>query len=189
MALRARASLPGLQFRLRAGNLNDCVTMFLRGDTSMLLCYEAESVGPLQFGPDILRGIWGNDYLIQVVGGALRYRIRDKGSVAADTPAIVYPEDSYFGKVLHNSGRPFGVPGADTSAFTVTAFSSGVRELILAGLGIGWLPFSMIHQEVQSGALISLANTYGKEPLHVAVYADSRMSTAQSLMEVWTQDN
>jgi len=59
----------------------------------------------------------------------------------------------------------------------------------LAGLGIGWLPFSMIHQEVQSGALISLANTYGKEPLQVAVYADSRMSTAQSLMEVWTQDN
>ena len=187
MALRARAALPGVQFRLRAGNLNDCVTMFLRGDTSMLLCYEAESVGPLQFGPDILRGVWGNDYLIPVVGGALRYRVRDKGRVDADTPTIVYPEDSYFGKVLHNSRRPFGVPGSDGSSCTVTAFSSGVRELILAGLGIGWLPFSMVHQEVQSGALISLANAYGKEPLQVAVYADARMPTAQSLMELWTK--
>ena len=71
----------------------------------------------------------------------------------------------------------------------MTAFSSGVREFILAGLGIGWLPFSMVHQEVQSGALISLANAYGKEPLQVAVYADARMPTAQSLMELWTQSS
>lgn len=91
MALRARTKDLGVQFRIRAGNLNNCVTMFLRGDTSMLLCYEAESVGPLQFGPDILRGIWGTDYLIPVVGGALRYRVRDTGGIASDTPGDCLP--------------------------------------------------------------------------------------------------
>ena len=38
MALRARARFPGLRFRLRTANLSDCVTLFLRGDTNMLLC-------------------------------------------------------------------------------------------------------------------------------------------------------
>jgi DNA-binding transcriptional LysR family regulator len=46
----------------------------------------------------------------------------------------------------------------------------------LKGLGVGWLPFSMIHKEIESGALISLAVQYGKEPLQVAIYADQRLN-------------
>lgn len=188
MALRAKKELPGLQFRLRAGNLNDCVSMFLRGDTSMLLCYEAESVGTLQFGPDIRRGVWGNDYLVPVVGGALRYIVTDYGEVPANTPAIVYPEGSYFGEVLRKNDRPFGIPGSSPNTFSVSAFSSGTRELVLKGLGIGWLPFSMAHREIESGDLISLANRYGQEPLQVAIYADKNVAIAQRLMEIWAKD-
>ena len=188
MALRAKNELPGLQFRLRAGNLNDCVSMFLRGDTSMLLCYEAESVRRLQFGPDIRRGVWGNDYLVPVVGGALRYVVTDFGDVPANTPAIVYPEDSYFGEVLRKNDRPFGIPGSSANTFSVSAFSSGTRELVLRGLGIGWLPFSMAHREIESGELISLANHYGQEPLHVSIYADKTVEIARTLMEIWAKD-
>ena len=188
MALRARSSYPGVQFRMRAGNLNDCVSMFLRGDTSMLLCYEAESVGTLQFGPDIRRGLWGQDYLVPVVGGSLRYKVRDSGDVPLDTPAIVYPDSSYFGQVLQKGQRPFGTPGSGANPFSMTAFSSGTRELVLKGLGVGWLPFSMVYQEIESGALISLANQYGKEPLRVAIYADCRVEMARTLMDLWAKE-
>ena len=188
MALRAKNELPGLQFRLRAGNLNDCVSMFLRGDTSMLLCYEAESVGTLQFGPDIRRCVWGNDYLVPVVGGTLRYVVTDFGGIPADTPAIVYPEDSYFGEVLRKNDRPFGIPSSSANTFSVSAFSSGTRELVLNGLGVGWLPFSMAHREIESGDLISLANHYGQEAFQVAIYADKTVEIAQTLMEIWAKD-
>ncbi|EBA12227.1 LysR family transcriptional regulator [Roseobacter sp. CCS2] len=185
MALRAKSQYPGVQFRIRAGNLHDCVSMFLRGDTSMLLCYEAESAGTLQFGPDIRRGLWGHDYLVPVVGGALRYKVRDNGDVPMDTPAIVYPADSYFGQVLQKGQRPFGTAGSDANPFSVTAFSSGTREMVLKGLGVGWLPFSMVYQEIESGALISLANQYGQERLQVAIYADCRVEMAKTLMDLW----
>lgn len=188
MALRARSLFPGIQFRIRAGNLNDCVSMFLRGDTSMLLCYEAESVGALQFGPDIHRGLWGNDYLIPVVGGALRYKVTDNGHVPTNTPAIVYPDDSYFGQLLQKGQRLFGTPDSNAPRFSMTAFSSGTREMVLKGLGIGWLPFSMIHQEIESGALISLAKQYGKEPLQVVIYADEKVQLAKTLIDHWTND-
>lgn len=187
MALRARSQFPGIQFRIRAANLSDCVSMFLRGDVSMLLCYETEAVGALQFGPDIHRGLWENDFLIPVVGGALRYKVRDNGGVPSDTPAIVYPGDSYFGQVLRNSQRAFGVAGSDVNVFCMTAFSSGVRELALSGLGIGWLPFSMVYNEVESGALISLAHQYGREPLMVAVYANRKLEMAKTLQDLWSK--
>lgn len=188
MALRARTFYPGVQFRMRAGNLNDCVSMFLRGDTSMLLCYEAESIGTLQFGPDIRRGLWGHDYLVPVVGGSLRYTVRDSGDVPLNTPAIVYPDNSYFGQILQKGQRPFGAPGSGANAFSMTAFSSGTRELVLKGLGIGWLPISMIYHEIESGALISLANQYGKEPLRIAIYADCKVEMARTLMDLWAKE-
>jgi DNA-binding transcriptional LysR family regulator len=111
MALRAKQHFPGLKFRLRAANLQDCVTMFLRGDASMLLCYESENVGPLPFGPSIRRELWGVDYLVPVVGGPLRYLVKDNGETPERTPAIVYPDDSYFGEILRSGDRKYGTPG------------------------------------------------------------------------------
>lgn len=186
MALRARANFPGINFRLRAGNLHDCVTLFLRGDAAMLFCYEAENVRPLEFGAGVKRGYWGGDYLVPVVGGALRFAVKDNGWVPENTPAIAYPENSYFGEVLKRADRQFGVVGAGLDPACITAFSSGTKELVLQGIGVGWMPFSMVHKELASGDLVSLANHYGQEPLKVAIFADSKVGAASDLLDFWT---
>ena len=186
MALRARANFQGLRFRLRTANLNDCVTLFLRGDCNMLLCYEAQCVAPMSFGVGIRRGIWGQDYLIPVIGGGLRYAVRQNTDVPLDTPAIVYPESSYFGEVLNKSQRPFGTANFSKNPICQTAFSSGAKEMILNGLGIGWLPFSMVHREIESGELISLRSQLGQETLEVVVYAHHQAEMADRLLGFWT---
>jgi DNA-binding transcriptional LysR family regulator len=186
MALRAKHYRPALKIRLRAGNLRDCVTMFLRGETSLLLCYESEAAGPLAFAPSVRRALWGLDYLIPVVGGSLRYIVKENKDIAADTPAIVYPDNSYFGEVLNKAQRPFSTQGHSINPVCETAFSSGIKELALKGIGVGWLPFSMAYRELGSGQLISLANRFGKEPLEVAIYADTANQMAVSLLDVWT---
>lgn len=187
MALRARTQFPGLRWRARAGNLNDCVSMFLRGDAGLLLCYEAENVGTLQFGSDIRRGVWGKDYLIPVVGGNLRYKVKLTGDVPDDIPAIAYPDESYFGEVLAKNQRQFGTLNACENPFAVMAFSSGTREMVLKGLGVGWLPISMVYRELESGAVISLAGTYGQEPLEAAVYVDTKVPLAEELLRIWAR--
>lgn len=185
MALRAKQSFPAVKFRLRAGNLRDCVTMFLRGDTSMLLCYEAESATPLPFGASIRRELWGIDYLVPVVGGPLRYSVKANGEIPARTPAIVYPDDSYFGEVLNAQERPFGTPQFSSNPACETAFSSGIKEMVLKGIGIGWLPYSMAYREIEDGDLISLGDTLGKETLKVAIYADVKDEISMSLLDIW----
>ncbi|MBW4710423.1 LysR family transcriptional regulator [Roseobacter sp. YSTF-M11] len=188
MAVYAKRHFPSVKFRLRPGNLGDCVTMFLRGDTSVLLCYESDNAGPLPFGSTIRRAIWGNDYLIPVVGGGLRYAVRDDGSLPVDAPAIVYPQNSYFGSVLTTAQRPFGTLTLSENPVCETAFSSGIRELVVNGMGVGWLPYSMAHKEIESGDLISLSNHFGREQLKIVLYADSRDQTATSLLDIWSVD-
>jgi DNA-binding transcriptional LysR family regulator len=187
MAIQARARFQRLRFRLRTANLSDCVTLFLRGDANMLVCYEAQSVAPLQFGAGVQRGVWGQDYLIPVIGGGLRYKVRGNSDVSLDTPAIVYPENSYFGEALNKNQRAFGTASYSTNPICQTAFSSGAKEMILNGLGIGWLPFSMVHKEIESGDLISLRNRFGQEPLEVAIYAHHQVELAQTLFDFWTK--
>ena len=186
MALRARASFRGLQFRLRTANLNDCVTLFLRGDTDMLLYYEAPSFAPMQFGTGVRRGTWGQDYLIPVIGGGLRHLVHGTSDIALDTPAIIYPDNSYFGQVLKKGKRPFGTSEFSANPACQTAFSSGAKEMILNGLGVGWLPFSMVHKEIQSGDLISLRHQLGQETLEVAIYAHLEATMANRLIDFWT---
>jgi len=188
MALRAKHHFPALKIRIRAGNLRDCVTMFLRGDTSMLLCYESESTRPLPFGPSVRRARWGIDYLIPVVGGSLRYAVKKDKNISADTPAIVYPDNSYFGEVLNKAQRSFSTQGHSTNPVCETAFSSGIKELVLKGIGVGWLPFSMAYREIESGEMISLASRFGKELLEVAIYADTANPMAVSLLDAWASN-
>ena len=59
--------------------------------------------------------------------------------------------------------------------------------MILNGLGVGWLPFSMAHKEIESGELISLRNQLGQEPLDVVVYAQHQVEMAQVLLDFWAQ--
>jgi DNA-binding transcriptional LysR family regulator len=185
MALRAKHHLPALKFRMRAGNLGDCVTMFLRGDASMLLCYESANAEPLAFSPRVRRALWGTDYLVPVVGGRLRYTVKDDSDIPTDTPAVVYPDNSYFGAVLNKAGRAFATQDQCKNPVCETAFSSGVKELVRKGIGIGWLPYSMVHHEIESGEMISLSNRFGREPLEVAIYADTANQMAASLLDVW----
>ena len=187
MALQARKHLPGINFRLRAGNSHDCVTQFLRGDASMLLCYEAESVRTLEFGANTQRGIWGTDFLVPVIGGAFRSTVKDTGWIPENTPSVVYPENSFFGEVLDRAEKSFGTTATSLEPICVSAFSSGVKELVSRGIGVGWVPFSMVHGELAKGGLISLTNHLGKVPLEVAIFADSKTSSAIDLFKAWTQ--
>ena len=187
MALRAMSRYPKMRFGMRAGNHADCLAMFIRGDTRMLLCYEASQINALQFGPGIERGIWGHDYLVPVVGGTLRYSVKDNRDISEQTPSIIYPDNSYFGQVLKKAGRPFGTSDLSANPFCQTAFSSGMKEMVLSGLGVGWLPYSMVHKEIENGDLISLSNHFGQEHLNIVIYAQQHDDMAINLLRFWTE--
>lgn len=185
MAVLAKQRFPSLRFRLRAGNHRDCTSMFLRGDTDILLCYEAEEDDPMPFSDTIRRSVWGTDYLLPVVGGTLRYKVASDGSVSNDLPAIVYPLNSYFGETLSHRGKPFGTRSMSLNVACETAFSNGIKELVLKGMGIGWLPLSMSYSDIENGALISLASQFGKVAVQNALYAYADDPIAMALLGAW----
>ncbi len=160
--------------------------MFLRGDATMLMFYEAEGAAPLPFGDTMKRGTWGDDRLVPVVGGSMRYAVAGDGSIPDDSPAIIYPEESHFGSMFNGAEKRFATRSQTTNPVYETAFSNGIKELVLKGLGVAWLPVSMTHHEIESGELVSLSGCYGSLPLNIVLYADMQDDTASTLLEIWS---
>lgn len=181
----AKRRFPALRFTLKAGDLDDCVSIFLRGDSDMLLCFEAEESTHLPFGDPVSHTVCGHDQLIPVIGGSLRYQLRSDGSVSDRLPAIAYPSSSAFGRMLHANAKTFGTSEFSKNLACETAFSNGVKDLVLSGLGVGWLPASMGYRELERGELVSLAGQYGRVPLRIALYTIKNHEMAIALTRAW----
>jgi DNA-binding transcriptional LysR family regulator len=168
-ASAALARYPSLAFRLRAANQNDCLSMFLSGEASLLMCYERAGGVEMPFDQSVVRGTWGRDRLIPVVGGALRFRLGADGRPPADAPIILYPPNSFFGELLGRSATSYATH--DGQAVAESAFTAGIKAMALAGLGLAWLPISIVHGEIQSGALIACSGEAETLPLTITLYA------------------
>ena len=53
----------------------------------------------------------------------------------------------------------------------VSAFSGALREMVLAGLGLGWLPRSLARADIAAGRLAVLDPDRMRHPMAVALYA------------------
>lgn len=185
IAALTQIQYPALDFRLRAGNRSECVSFFLRGDASVLLCYEGEDLKPFPFDNTIQRDEWGIDGLIPVVGGNLKYLVEQDG-IPDDTPAIIYPDQSHFGELLRAKAMKFSTRSNASNPVYETAFSAGIREMALKGLGVGWLPMSMAYREIESGRLINLADIYQSIPLKIAFYTNLQDETSNTVRHLWS---
>jgi len=168
-----QSKFANLTYRLRAANRAECVSMFLRGDVNMLLCYEHSLFTPLLFDSSVQKYLWGKDRLIPVVGGKLRFKLSADLRADEDMPIIVYPEHSYFGEILTQERCNFATKSTTINPFCQTAYSVGIKEMVLNGLGVSWLPFSMVHRELGSGEIINLSEAYGSVELKIWLYANS----------------
>lgn len=183
IALRSLRAFPAIKFRLRVGDQYDCVSMFLRGDTSVLLSYENTESGPLPFDSSVRREIWGTDQLIPTVGGRIRYLVRADGSLPDDVPCLVYPTDSYFGHVLRAGKKSYGTADFAANPVCESSFSNGIFEMVKNGLGVGWVPFGMCYKELERGNLINLSQQFGTVPLEITLYSNAQDPVVNQLQD------
>lgn len=163
---------PEISWRLRTLNREDCVSLFVRGDADLLLCYEARGFPPLPFDTSVGRRVWRGDTLIPVVGGSVRHSIDAEGRLIEAVRVLSYPDDSHFGRLLAQTGLAEAFPRAASGGREVeSAFSVGLLELINRGAGVGWIPYTMCRSGLASGELVSLARNYGAIPLDVTLFA------------------
>jgi len=163
--------LASLSFRLRSANKNECITLCLQGDADFLLSYEFKAKQTDL--PDSLfaKMVWGRDRLIPVVGGGLKYRLDKAGRLSGRVPVLGYPDDSFLGEVVGESALPNLSRSHEIEWRGEAAFVSSVLELCRSGMGVAWLPSSLVWRDIQAGILLALDDCYESCELDIVLHA------------------
>lgn len=180
------ASRERFSYRIRSANKDLCVVMCLRGEVDFLLCYESDNEVT---EPDLTtlafrRLVWGRDRLVPVVGSTLRHHFDLENQTPEPIPFISYPDSSFLGRVVASSCvsnlvREFKVDWVCESAFSVS-----LKEMVIKGLGLAWVPLSLIKADIEAGRLHNLADRLGGCQLNIVVYAAQSSPSAEKVFEI-----
>ena len=170
----AEARFDHTTYRLRSVNKDDCISCFLRSEVDFMLIYETK-----QMTTDLPEGTYkkillGQDKLIPVVGGQLIPAIQQSNNPPRAIPYIAYPDTSFFGKVILSSDFLLKAQSFHLDWACESAFSTGVKEMALSGIGMAWLPYRLVAKELGDRRLLDMAETFGQFRLDICVYVNKR---------------
>jgi DNA-binding transcriptional LysR family regulator len=177
------ASRPEITWNLRTVDREDCIALFFRGDADILLCYEARGFPPLPFASTIVKRTLMRDSLVPLIGGAHRYALDADGTLPDSVPILAYPTYSHFGRLLEETRIEESLNRKSRHILAVSAFTLGMPQMIREGLGLGWLPLRMVKDDLASGTLVSLHETFGSIPLDVTLVVARDNAAAVGLVE------
>ena len=153
---RLRAS--DLHVRMRSANREDCLAQLLIGRVDLAFVYNAAGQA-MEIGSDAVdRAMIASDRLVPVfsAGGADALNLHELGSVL---PIVAYPRDVFLGRVFWNQIAPRLSADRDLVSRIETALTPAAMQCALSGLGVSWLPHSLVAAELDRGTLIDLSTS------------------------------
>lgn len=175
-----------VEFTVRSENRDECVAQFMRGQADLLLCLEE-----------------GHDPLLTLMPKAQRFQLGIEKIIpvsAPDTPIVPkvlgdhkqqerlrvlsFPLSSYMGRIM----SPLMTQVMRTYSVEIvheSVFLAGVKEMVKAGLGMAWLPSSLVSMDLRSGELIDLSAQFPVLDMCFSLYAYSQGAQAAVIQEVY----
>ena len=163
-------------YRLHTANNEDCAAAFTRS-AQYLLCYESPDHRMLTLENDLKREVLDYEQLIPIVEPAL-YTQLFNADITVDSkqkplPMLMYSKGSFLLETLSNSCLPDVMRHYSLEVICESAFAISLKEMVLAGMGIAWLPKKLIRQELENGRLIPLDKALGECTLLVCLYTSN----------------
>jgi DNA-binding transcriptional LysR family regulator len=137
--------------RVRSGNRDECLLHLISGVADMVVTYDhPETADDLERSGLIERRI-GRDVLVPVCLPGLAETLGD------DLPVIGYPSDVFLGELVERRLWASLPQGVRITRRAETALTLAAYHYALNGIGIAWLPLSLVTVDLAQGRLIKPA--------------------------------
>lgn len=158
---RIEACVGPLQSRLLPDGLLPCLKALTEDDFDFMLMLHHPAVPILVEPADYPHRVVGADALVAVRSAAL--------SIDGPPPLLGYPAASLLGRMTAYAQGRDGAPPASATHTNDSAIA--LKFMVLGGHGFAWLPRSLVHEEMGSGALLPIAPEI---PMEVRLYRNAR---------------
>ncbi len=148
--------------RVRSANRDECLMKLLSGEVDFALMY----VSPDERDPAIPRAfqsvLLDRELLLPVCTPQLR-----EAAAGPVIPIVSYPADVFLGHVFSRSLLPRLPAGISTASRAETALTLAAFRYVLAGIGVAWLPRSLVEEALGRSELCRLDDTLPAKELNL----------------------
>lgn len=175
---RSRRVLKGARVELHTRTMQEIAASFERGEVDLLCCYDHPALS-VKLSPQRFRfATLASDRLVPVVkadGGA--------SATLERAPLIAYAPTLSLGRLLQDHLARTQPSAAERSAFVCDS-ADAMRELVAKGLGLAWLPWSLVAADCRQGLLKALGGRGEEVHFEVRLYRPRARQSAL-LEAVW----
>jgi LysR family transcriptional regulator, hypochlorite-specific transcription factor HypT len=180
-----KTQIKSVTVRLRTANLPECIVWLEQGDVAFLLCYESP-IFSSDYSENIDKLKIGNERLIPVTAvNADGNRIHDPNSQTT-LKMMNYPAGSFLRNVVNRGQAYNGFQDYIIENVCESSLATALKQLVVAGMGIAWLPSSLVQSEIESGELDSLEENFGATHLSIVLLTNPSRATDTS-NRVWNR--
>lgn len=148
-----RWSAAGLEpVRVRSANRDACYVMALTGEADLVVTY-AVAGAPAEAAAGFVECTLASDMLVAVGAPGLE---RDADG---NLPVIAYPSEVFFGDVVERLVWTALPAGTNLRRRAETALTLAARRFALDGIGVAWLPHSLVAPDLAAGLLAPVSGT------------------------------
>ena len=169
---------PKATIELRSGNRDESFSMLMTGLASMLIAYEADDF-PLMIDQSLLeKKLLYKDTIIPVAAKSYAASLLSNTQSQKNLSIIGYPESVFFGQILN--ARIFPRLLQDNQILTTiceAALVPAVMQMAIAGVGVAWLPRSIVTKLDSSNLLVDLSHQLPNYEIDIIA---ARLKTHQS---------
>ncbi|WP_395701998.1 LysR family transcriptional regulator [Aquabacterium sp.] len=163
---RPRQPLHGQRIEIRTGTMTEVAQALERGEAELLCCYEHPAMSVRLSGQRFRHLTLAHDKLVPVS------RANAQGQplhALADGPLIAYAASLSLGALLldHLSRA---MPEATGRTRCVCDSPDAIHEFVRRGLGLAWLPWSMVAGDCKQGTLAVLGSRSDEVHFQVRLY-------------------
>lgn len=171
-ALTAQGDAP---VRVRSSNQEECMMLLLSGEVDFVVMYTVPDM-PTPFLERAFETLTlGGDVLIPVCAPELRDALP-----STRLPTISYPSDVFLGQVFDRHIAPRLDNEMQVVTKAETALTLAAYEFAVGGIGVAWLPRSMVVAAMAQGSLVSLDADLPVQPLDIKAFRLSDHGGLQS---------
>jgi len=170
-----------------ANNFREALSRYERAECDYFLCYDSPVHSVALDHDEHSKLTLGTDYLVPVSSPVKQsskpyFAISD--TAERTIPFLGYTEESHLGEVLANHPA-FTQMANRLVAHARSAYTEALRAGVLAGLGIAWLPYSLIRSSLEDGDLALASDDMSLYiPLSINVYRQ-RGTSREEVLQCW----
>ncbi len=184
--LLTHSEAPKIEFNVRSENRDECVALFMRGEADLLLCMEEKNDPLYKLIHPSCRLPLGHEKLVPLSAPTKKGQALHAPRASKPVKLLAFPPDSFLGRIMYKHNFNALLQRYNVEIVHESVFLAGVKEMLLAGLGMAWLPESLVERELKSGALIELDRIFKPITLQLGLYRSSHSSYPEAMDRIWT---